>query len=68
MSREIPHAADMQGQAWGCAGSGRHQAWHGFPAQMHLSRDGAYARGREGPRSIIVAVATEAEAMQQSQL
>ena len=41
---------------------------HGFPAQMHLSRDGAYARGRAGPRSIIVAVATEAEAMQQSQL
>lgn len=35
---------------------------------MHLSRDGAYARGREGPRSITVAVAAEAEAVQHSQL
>ena len=35
---------------------------------MRLSRDGAYARGREGPRSITGAVATEAEAMQYPEL
>lgn len=55
-------------RAWGFAGSGRHQAWTWLPAHVHLSRDGAYARGREGPRWITVAVAIDAEAMQQSQL
>ena len=64
----MPHAADMQSQAWGSQAAAGTKHGHGFPAHAHLSRDGAYARGRGGPRSITVAVATEAEAMQQSQL
>ena len=64
----MPHAADMQGQAWGSQAAAGTKHGHGFPAHAHLSRDGAYARGRGGPRSITAAVATEAEAMQQPQL